>query len=110
MNKKEMVDSLSKEMSEISKHQWSKIVDLVGEAMLAGILQDGEVTAFGHQGIGNLRVKIRKSRKARNIQTGKEILVPEKAVIVFKPAVRGAETAEKYRQAKAKESPDGKKK
>ncbi len=38
------------------------------------------------RGFGNFDVKLRKSKKARNPGTGEEIVLPDRAVPVFKPS------------------------
>ena len=53
-------------------------------AVISEALHKGERVDI--RGFGNFDVKLRKSKKARNPGTGEEIILPERAVPVFKPS------------------------
>ena len=82
MNKQGLIAKVA-EKAELSKKESAKLVGVVFESVLEGLLEDGEATLGD---LGKLQVIKRAARKARNPQTNEEILVPEKNVPKFKPS------------------------
>jgi DNA-binding protein HU-beta len=82
MNKQGLIAKVA-EKAELSKKESAKLVAVVFESVLEGLLEDGEVTLGD---LGKLQVIKRSARKARNPQTNEEILVPEKNAPKFKPS------------------------
>jgi DNA-binding protein HU-beta len=82
MNKQGLITKVA-EKAELTKKESAKLVAVVFESVLEGLLEDGEA-ALGD--LGKLQVVKRSARKARNPQTNEEILVPEKNVPKFKPS------------------------
>ena len=82
MNKAELVSYVAEQTGAYKKDAKSAV-----NAVLAGIEKgmknDGKVTLVG---FGNFVVKQRKSRVARNPQTGAAVRVPPKQVPAFKPS------------------------
>ncbi len=82
MVKAEIVDLLA-EQTGLTKLETKTIVEGV-IATISDALLNGERVDL--RGFGNFSVKMRKSKVARNPNTGEEIIVPERAVPVFKPS------------------------
>ncbi len=74
-------DNLVQELAEItgkSKKDVLAIVDAYHGVVLAALKADKEVNL---PGVGKLKPAVRLERKARNPQTGEEIIVPEKKTV-----------------------------
>ena len=81
MNKKDLVEAVSKEM-ESSKADAEKSVNAVIASLKKGIKDDKLVQLIG---FGSFRVKKRKARKGRNPQTGKAIRIKASKTVTFRP-------------------------
>ncbi|MBN2279461.1 MAG: integration host factor subunit beta [Candidatus Marinimicrobia bacterium] len=82
MVKAEIVDILA-EKTGLTKLETKTIVEGVIATISEALLKGDRVDL---RGFGNFSVKIRKSKVARNPNTGEEVIVPERAVPVFKPS------------------------
>ncbi len=82
MVKAEIVDVLA-EQTGLTKLETKTIVEGVISTISESLLRGERVDL---RGFGNFSVKIRKSKVARNPNTGEEVIVPERAVPVFKPS------------------------
>jgi DNA-binding protein HU-beta len=82
MTKFELI-SRTAEKAGITKATAEKTVNAVIEA-LGEALSKGERVAIPSLGVFN--VKERKARKARDLRTGKEIIIPAKKAVVFTAA------------------------
>jgi len=82
MVKAEIVDILA-EQSGLTKLETKTIVEGVISTISEALLKGERVDL---RGFGNFSVKIRKSKVARNPNTGEEVIVPQRAVPVFKPS------------------------
>ncbi|MFB6305903.1 MAG: HU family DNA-binding protein [Flavobacteriales bacterium] len=88
MNKAELIDAIASE-AKISKADSKRALDaLINQTSKA--LKKGDRVAL--VGFGSFSVSKRAARKGRNPQTGKEIKIPAKKVVKFKP---GSELAKK---------------
>ena len=81
MTKKEIVRSISEDLG-LTQLQTKKIVQLVFEAILQTLIEEGRVEL---RNFGVFEVKRRPPRKARNPKTGEMVFVSEKSVVKFKP-------------------------
>jgi len=70
--------------------QVKRIVQLVLDGMIDCIASEGGLEL---RDFGVFKVKTRKPRKARNLRTGEEVMVPERKVVVFTPGKAMAERA-----------------
>ncbi len=82
MVKAEIVDTLA-EQTGLTKLETKTIVEGVISTISDSLLRGERVDL---RGFGNFSVKIRKSKVARNPNTGEEVIVPQRAVPVFKPS------------------------
>jgi DNA-binding protein HU-beta len=82
MTKSELVAKVAEEAG-LKKAQAERCIDTVTKA-IAESLAKGERTAI--PGLGVFNVRERKARKGRNPQTGKEITIPARKVVVFTAA------------------------
>ena len=82
MVKAEIVDLLAAQTG-LTKLETKTIVEGVIATISEALLRGERVDL---RGFGNFSVKMRKSKVARNPNTGEEIIVPERAVPVFKPS------------------------
>ena len=81
MNKGQFVEAIVAKTG-LAKKDASKALDAVLD-VVTETLTEGEKISL--TGFGTFEVKHRAERKARNIKTGEEILVPAKNVPAFKP-------------------------
>ncbi len=81
MTKKEIVKSIS-DKTGLTQLQIKEIVQLTFDGIIETLLEEGRVEL---RNFGVFQVKIRKARKARNPRTGRQVDVPEKFVVTFKP-------------------------
>ena len=80
MNKKDLIDSLSRKM-EISGKEAKKVVDLVFQRMTDSLAQGDRVEI---RGLGSFVVKDYKAYEGRNPKTGEVIAVKPKKLPFFK--------------------------
>lgn len=88
MNKAELIDSIASE-ADITKADAKKALDAFIDTTTKALKKGNRVALVG---FGSFSVSERSARKGRNPQTGKEIKIPAKKVVKFKP---GAELSEK---------------
>ncbi len=81
MTKKEIVKSIS-DKTGLTQLQIKEIVQLTFDGIVDTLLEEGRVEL---RNFGVFQVKGRKARKARNPRTGRQVDVPEKFVVTFKP-------------------------
>ncbi len=81
MTKKEIVKSIS-DKTGLTQIQIKEIVQLTFDGIVETLLDEGRVEL---RNFGVFQVKSRKARKARNPRTGRQVDVPEKFVVTFKP-------------------------
>lgn len=81
MTKKEIVKSIS-DKTGLTQLQIKEIVQLTFDGIIETLLDEGRVEL---RNFGVFQVKSRKARKARNPRTGRQVDVPEKFVVTFKP-------------------------
>lgn len=82
MTKKELIKVVAEKL-EKSQKETAELVDVVFDEIVKGLLENGEVRLSG---FGKISVVERAARKARNPQTGEEMIVPAKKAIRFKAA------------------------
>jgi DNA-binding protein HU-beta len=82
MNKKELIKSVV-ETTGLSKKDVTVAVDSVFEQITSALSQGKDVKISG---FGTFKVKERAARKARNPQSGEEIMIEARKVPTFKPA------------------------
>lgn len=82
MNKKELINAVT-ETTGLTKKDVTVVVDSVFDAITSTLSKGQEVKISG---FGTFKVKERAERKARNIHTGEEIVVPPSKTASFKPA------------------------
>ncbi len=81
MTKKEIVKAIS-DKTGLTQLQIKEIVQLTFDGIIETLLEEGRVEL---RNFGVFQVKSRKARKARNPRTGRQVDVPEKFVVTFKP-------------------------
>lgn len=81
MTKKEIVKSIS-DKTGLTQLQIKEIVQLTFDGIIETLLDERRVEL---RNFGVFQVKSRKARKARNPRTGRQVDVPEKFVVTFKP-------------------------
>lgn len=79
MNKSDLIDSIA-ELSGLSKKDSEKALNAVLDSVVNSLSKGEEISLAN---FGSFKVKKRASRKGRNPQTGEEITIPERNVIVF---------------------------
>ncbi len=90
MNKAELIDAIASD-AKMTKADAKRALDaFIGTTTKA--LKKGDRVAL--VGFGSFSVSKREARKGRNPQSGKEITIPAKKVVKFKP---GAELADKVK-------------
>jgi DNA-binding protein HU-beta len=82
MTKSELVAKVAEEAG-LKKAQAEKCIDAAIKSITEALAK-GERTAI--PGLGVFNVRERKARKGRNPQTGKEITIPARKVVVFTAA------------------------
>ncbi len=95
MNKSELIAAVAAKAN-ASKAATSTIIDVAMEAITEALTR-GENVQF--VGFGSFSVQERKARTGRNPQTGKEMKIPAKKVVRFRP---GAALAAAVNKAKKK--------
>jgi DNA-binding protein HU-beta len=81
MNKTELIESISTE-SGLTKKDAKEALDALMNA-ISTTLQSGESISL--VGFGSFSVINKAERKGKNPQTGKEIIIPAKKAVKFKP-------------------------
>jgi DNA-binding protein HU-beta len=74
MNKQELVDIVAQK-AKVTKKEAIATIDSTIEAVIAAVASGKKVTLVG---FGTFSALLRKARKGRNPQTGKEIRIPER--------------------------------
>jgi integration host factor subunit beta len=92
MTKKDMAKAIA-EAAGITQAQAQDIVQRVLDGIIATLVEKGRIEL---RNFGVFAVKKRKAHQARNPRTGQRVLVPERAVVTFKP---GREMEERVRQS-----------
>lgn len=82
MNKTDMVDAIA-ERSNVTKGTIRKVLDVLPDVFAEALMDRDDVKISG---FGTFRTVIRAPRKARNLKTGGEIVLPETAVVKFVPS------------------------
>lgn len=81
VTKKEIVKTIS-DKTGLTQLQIKEIVQLTFDGIIETLLDEKRVEL---RNFGVFQVKSRKARKARNPRTGRQVQVPEKFVVTFKP-------------------------
>jgi nucleoid DNA-binding protein len=92
MTKKDMAKDIA-QVAGITQAQAQDIVQRVFDGIIETLVETGRIEL---RNFGVFEVKKRKSRQARNPRTGEKVLVPERAVVIFKA---GLEMEERVRQS-----------
>ncbi len=90
MNKGDLIDRMASDAG-ITKAQAQDALDSFLESTTGTLKKGNKVTLIG---FGTFSVSKRSARKGRNPQTGKEINIPAKKVVKFKP---GKELSDKVK-------------
>lgn len=108
MTKKDIVRTISEEVG-LTQQQTKKIVQKTFDAIVESLVRERRIEL---RNFGVFEVKQRAARKARNPRTGRQVQVPQKYVVTFKPGkqmearVRElTEAADANRRKAAAESP-----
>ncbi len=88
MNKAELIDAIASG-SGLTKADSKRALDAFIEATTKSLKKGNRVALVG---FGSFSVAKREARKGRNPQTGKEITIPAKKVVKFKPGAELAKT------------------
>lgn len=96
MNKSELIATVAAKAN-ASKTATSTIIDVAMEAITEALAR-GESVQF--VGFGTFSVQERKARTGRNPQTGKEIKIPAKKVVRFRPGAALSAAANKAKKKK----------
>ena len=81
MTKKDIVKTISEEAG-LTQQQTKKIVQKTFDAIVECLVSERRIEL---RNFGVFEVKLRAARKARNPRTGKQVDVPAKYVVTFKP-------------------------
>ena len=81
MTKKDIVRTISEEIG-LTQQQTKKIVQKTFDAIIDSLVRERRIEL---RNFGVFEVKQRAARKARNPRTGRQVSVPEKFVVTFKP-------------------------
>lgn len=109
MTKKDIVRTISEEVG-LTQQQTKKIVQKTFDAIIECLVNERRIEL---RNFGVFEVKQRAARMARNPRTGKEVEVPQKYVVTFKPGKEmearveelEAEDLEQLRQQASKAPP-----
>ena len=82
MTKAELVEEVSR-VSDLTKKHSEVIVDTVFKSIIDA-LHRGEKIEL--RGFGSFRLRRREPRKGRNPKTGKQVEIPARRVLLFKPS------------------------
>ena len=100
MTKKEIVKSIS-DKTGLTQLQIKQIVQLTFDGIIETLLEEGRVEL---RNFGVFQVKSRRARKARNPRTGRQVDVPEKFVVTFKPGKEMEARVQELEDATANEA------
>ena len=103
MTKKEIVKTIS-DKTGLTQIQIKDIVQLTFEGIIETLLDEGRVEL---RNFGVFQVKGRKARRARNPRTGRQVEVPEKLVVTFKPGKEMEARVQEMEAAAVKKLPEG---
>lgn len=81
MTKKEIVKTISEETG-VNQQVIKSIVQRTFDSIVTTLVEEGRIEL---RNFGVFQVKPRAARKARNPRTGRQVEVPEKFVVTFKP-------------------------
>jgi nucleoid DNA-binding protein len=81
VTKKEIVKTISDETG-LNQQQIKTIVQKTFDAIVTTLVEEGRIEL---RNFGVFQVRPRAARKARNPRTGRQVEVPEKFVVTFKP-------------------------
>ena len=81
MTKKEIVKTIS-DVTGLNQQQIKAIVQKTFDAIVTTLVDEGRIEL---RNFGVFQVRTRAARKARNPRTGRQVEVPEKFVVTFKP-------------------------
>ena len=81
MTKKEIVKTISDETG-LNQQQIKQIVQKTFDSIVQTLVEEGRIEL---RNFGVFQVRPRAARKARNPRTGRQVEVPEKFVVSFKP-------------------------
>lgn len=104
MTKKEIVKTISDETG-LNQQQIKAIVQKTFDAIIATLAEEGRIEL---RNFGVFQVRTRAARRARNPRTGRQVEVPEKFVVTFKPgkimeqkvnSIEGTPLAQRIRDA-----------
>lgn len=71
----------------------TRVVECYQSVIKNILFNEGSLTL---EGIGTLKIKIRKQRTRRDIRRNQEIIVPEHASVVFKKSLKANERLDRY--------------
>src|SRR5689334_10789451 len=91
MTKKDLAKAIAEAVG-IPQAQAQDSVQRVFSGIIATLVREGRMEL---RNFGVFEVKKRKLRQARNPRTGEQVVMPERAVVIFKP---GREMGERVRQ------------
>jgi integration host factor subunit beta len=97
VTKKEIVKSIS-DKTGLTQLQIKEIVQLTFDGIVQTLLEERRVEL---RNFGVFQVKSRKARKARNPRTGRQVDVPEKFVVTFKPGKEMEAKVQELEEAEA---------
>ena len=80
MRKSDMVEKIAGTFN-TSKAEAERIINFYANMINEELVNNGESTIHG---VGNLKVKVRAARTARNPSTGETVNVPSKKAVTFK--------------------------
>ena len=83
MNKVELINAVA-EKAGMTKVDARKAIDAILDVTKAELKKDGKIALVG---FGTMLVTKRDARQGRNPRTGKDIKIPAKKVVKFKPAL-----------------------
>jgi len=81
MTKSVLIEKVTEKVEGLTKNQTEIVVETVFESIKNALMQGEKIEI---RGFGNLRLKTRNPRKARNPKTGETVEVPGKKVLYFK--------------------------
>lgn len=70
--------------TDLPRVEVKKVIDSLFENLAFTLAEGNSVSV---RGVGTFRVVTRKAKKARNLHTGEEMMMPEKRVVKFKSAI-----------------------
>jgi nucleoid DNA-binding protein len=91
VTKKDMARAIAEETG-LPQVQTQQIVQRVFDRIIEALLKEGRIEL---RNFGVFEVQRRRPRQARNPRTGEKVLVPERAVVTFKPGLEMQERVSK---------------